>query len=160
MDPKSRIVSLEDITAVCDGWRNEGATVVLTSGCFDLLHGGHLEYLCQAAGYGHLVAGVNSDDFVRRLKGDGRPIRDHHDRAFLIAGFAVVRAVCIFEDDYRLIEAVRPSIYIASETSHIRIWDDEERYSLLTRIGSRIVELGATKADSTTAIIARANGKG
>jgi rfaE bifunctional protein nucleotidyltransferase chain/domain len=64
-------------------------TVVFTNGCFDILHRGHVEYLCAARSLGDsLVIGVNTDASVRRLKGEGRPVVREDDRAFVLAGSA------------------------------------------------------------------------
>ncbi|QQR77097.1 MAG: adenylyltransferase/cytidyltransferase family protein [Candidatus Moraniibacteriota bacterium] len=135
---------------------NNEEKIVLTSGCFDILHGGHLEYLCDANKYGFLIVGVNSDAFVRRLKGSSRPLRGQEDRLFTIAGFEPVELAVIFNDDVELIRTVQPDIYVASNTSHIRIWDDTYRLQTLQNMGTAIIELTAHKEESTTNIIARA----
>ncbi|NTW27286.1 MAG: adenylyltransferase/cytidyltransferase family protein [Candidatus Moranbacteria bacterium] len=154
---KDKLVeSLCRLSLICTNMKSSGKIVVLTSGCFDLLHGGHLEYLESASQWGNLIVGINSDQFVKRLKGDTRPIRDEQDRAFLISGFSAVEFVTIFDCDYRLIEAVKPDIYIASVTSHLKIEDDVKRIELLESFGTRIVELESGKRDSTTDIIRRA----
>lgn len=140
----------------CKEIRSRQEKIVLTSGCFDILHGGHLEYLCAAGNLGYLIVGINSDAFVKRLKGEKRPIRNEDDRAFVLAGFDVVNRVVVFDSDYDLIEAVSPDIYIASKTSHVTIWNDAKRVKILTSIGAEIVELGSGKKDSTTSIIERA----
>lgn len=156
MHPSEKVVSsLEDLKIRCAQIRDSGKIIVLTSGCFDLLHGGHLEYIWDAGERGFLVVGINSDIFVKKLKGESRPIRDEKDRALLMAGFYPVGLVIIFDCDYLLIDAVRPDIYIASSTSHVRVWEDEHRLSLLRKIGAQIVELGGKKVDSTTSIIER-----
>lgn len=136
--------------------RNNEEKIVLTSGCFDILHGGHLEYLCDANKYGLLIVGVNSDAFVRRLKGSSRPLRGQEDRLFTIAGFEPVDLAVIFNDDVELIRTAQPDIYVASSTSHIRIWDDTYRLKTLQGMGTAIIELTARKEESTTNIIARA----
>lgn len=156
MHPSEKVVpSLEELAVRCNQIRNN-RTIVLTSGCFDLLHGGHLEYLCEAGSKGSLVVGINSDAFVKRLKGESRPVRNQEDRAFVMAGFSPVGLVVIFDCDYALIEAVKPNIYIASNTSKMRIWEDKERVALLEKYGTEIIELGGIKKDSTTDIILRA----
>lgn len=157
INPKEKVVdSLAGLKIACRKLKNEGQKIVLTSGCFDLLHGGHLQYLYDAGRMGYLVVGINSDAFVKRLKGNGRPIRDEQDRAFVAAGFLPVRLVAIFNDDYELIKAVRPHVYVASATSHVRVWADKQRVALLRSLGTKIVELKEGKQDSTTNIIARA----
>ena len=129
--------------------------LVLTSGCFDLVHGEHLTYLCRAAEYGRLVVGVNSDASVKRLKGPERPIRGEADRAYLLAGFGMVALTAVFDDDLDLIRAVRPDVYVASTTSRVLVNEDLPRVALLREIGCRIVELGSTANESTTDMIAR-----
>lgn len=91
---------------------------VLTSGCFDLLHRGHLQYLCDASKQGFLIVGVNSDSFVRRLKGKTRTIREQNDRLFTVAGFEPVRLAVVFDDDVAFIRAAKPDIYIAFLKPH------------------------------------------
>lgn len=159
MHPKEKIIgSLEFLSQICQEMRERDERVVLTSGCFDLLHGGHLEYLHVAAQYGTLVVGINNDQFVRKLKGPTRPVRDQDDRAFTMAGFYPVRWVAVFGCDYQLIEAVKPHVYIASATSVVQVHDDEERMKLFNKFGTMVVELGHMKQDSTTDIIRRATG--
>lgn len=159
MHPKEKIVeTLADLSERC--WRQRKLnddSLVLTSGCFDLLHGGHLEYLLEAGSKGFLVVGVNSDPFVKKLKGSSRPIRGQSDRVFTIAGFEPVGLTVIFDDDVELIRAVRPNIYIASSTSHVRIWDDPSRLSELRRINCVIFEISSKKEESTTNMIRRAS---
>ncbi len=158
--PQDKIISPKELRERCEFIRQvshrTGNELVLTSGCFDLLHGGHLEYLCDAKKLGVLIVGVNSDAFVRRLKGPSRPIRPEADRAFLIAGFEPVDFATVFDDDVELILAVRPDVYIASVTSNVRVFDDQPRIEALQEVGASIVELEAKKEESTTSIIGRA----
>lgn len=155
MYPKDKIVSMKDLSRYCYRQRKIGDSLVLTSGCFDLLHGGHLEYLLNAAKFGFLVVGVNDDSSVKRLKGDSRPIRGQDDRVFLVAGFECVELAVLFGDDVELIQAVRPTTYIASSTSHVKIYDDPVRLQALRKIGCTIIELESMKSDSTTDMIRR-----
>jgi rfaE bifunctional protein nucleotidyltransferase chain/domain len=158
MHPRNKIISsLAELSRICERCRLLGNIIVLTSGCFDLLHGGHLEYIFDSAKLGKLVVGINSDVFVKKLKGESRPIRDQDDRALLIAGFSAVEYVIIFESDLELIDAVRPDVYIASSTSHVKIWDDVERIALLNSIDAKVIEIESKKLDSTTSIIKRAS---
>jgi rfaE bifunctional protein nucleotidyltransferase chain/domain len=88
---------------------------VFTNGCFDLLHAGHLALLRKARAFGdRLVVGVNSDDSVRRLKGERRPLVPAAERALLLAGLSVVDHVVVFdEDDPRtLLAALHPGIHV------------------------------------------------
>jgi D-beta-D-heptose 7-phosphate kinase / D-beta-D-heptose 1-phosphate adenosyltransferase len=92
-----------------------GQKIVFTNGCFDLLHVGHSRLLGQAARLGDfLVVGLNSDESVRRLKGDSRPVNRENERAELLAALACVDAVTVFEEDtpLALIESVRPDVLV------------------------------------------------
>lgn len=94
--------------------RAAGRRIVLTNGCFDVLHRGHTRYLQQAKALGDiLVVALNGDDSVTRLKGPGRPINPVHDRAGVIAALSCVDYVTVFDTDtpIPLIEALRPDIY-------------------------------------------------
>lgn len=150
-------LSLHEISYRC--WKqrqlDSETPIVLTSGCFDLLHGGHLEYLVEAKSRGFLVVGINSDESVRSLKGVNRPIRGQDDRVFVVSGFECVDCVVAFNSDIELIQSVNPDIYIASQTSHNRVFEDRDRLGILRAIDCTIVELPATKDNSTTDIIQR-----
>jgi D-beta-D-heptose 7-phosphate kinase / D-beta-D-heptose 1-phosphate adenosyltransferase len=96
-------------------WRARGLRVGFTNGCFDILHKGHVAYLTQAKGWcDRLIVGLNSDDSVRALKGEGRPVNDLESRALVLAGLGSVDLVVPFEEDtpIALIEAARPDVLI------------------------------------------------
>ena len=96
-------------------WRARGLRVGFTNGCFDILHKGHVAYLAQARSWcDRLIVGLNSDDSVRALKGDGRPVNDLESRALVLAGLGSVDLVVPFEEStpIRLIEGARPDVLI------------------------------------------------
>ena len=96
-------------------WRARGLRVGFTNGCFDILHKGHVAYLAQARSWcDRLIVGLNSDESVRALKGDGRPVNDLESRALVLAGLGSVDLVVPFEDStpIRLIEGARPDVLI------------------------------------------------
>jgi D-glycero-beta-D-manno-heptose 1-phosphate adenylyltransferase len=100
---------------ILEKWKNGGALIVFTNGCFDLVHRGHVEYLARAAAKGDkLIIGLNSDKSVKLLKGEGRPLTDEYSRAFLLAAFSFVDAVVIFEEETPalLIEKISPDYLI------------------------------------------------
>ncbi len=89
--------------------------VVFTNGCFDILHYGHVSYLEKARKLGDiLIVGLNSDDSIKRIKGNNRPINTQKDRAFVLAGLACVSYVVIFDEDTpeKLIEKIRPHVLV------------------------------------------------
>jgi rfaE bifunctional protein nucleotidyltransferase chain/domain len=96
-------------------WQKEGKTVVFTNGVFDVLHVGHITYLSKAAELGNkLVIGINADESVRSIKGNGRPFNDQHSRALLLASLFFVDAVVMFSDNtpQNLISALLPDILV------------------------------------------------
>src|SRR5437867_6873856 len=79
--------------------RSQGQKLVVTNGCFDILHLGHVTYLEAARQQGDLLlVGINSDNSVRGLKGPSRPVNNEQDRAAIVAALGCVDAVCIFQD--------------------------------------------------------------
>jgi D-beta-D-heptose 7-phosphate kinase/D-beta-D-heptose 1-phosphate adenosyltransferase len=96
-----------------ENWRREGLHVGFTNGCYDIMHAGHAEMLNDcAAECDRLIVAVNSDDSVRRLKGETRPINSEIDRAMLIANLACVDLVIIFREDtpLELLKTMQPDI--------------------------------------------------
>jgi D-beta-D-heptose 7-phosphate kinase/D-beta-D-heptose 1-phosphate adenosyltransferase len=96
-------------------YRRQGRRIVLTNGCFDILHRGHVSYLSRAKALGDvLIVGVNSDDSIRRLKGPTRPINGLHDRVEVLAALSCVDHVVPFDEDTpcELVRAVRPDVFV------------------------------------------------
>ena len=94
--------------------REQGKTLVLAGGCFDLLHVGHIRYLRAAKAHGDvLIVGLNSDDSVRTLKGEGRPLIDERERAEILSEFGFVDYVVIFHEETaeNLLDELRPHYY-------------------------------------------------
>lgn len=109
------IVSEASLLSLLQQVRHNGERVVMTNGCFDLLHPGHVAYLEQAKQLGHrLIVAVNSDDSVKRLKGPTRPINSLKSRMQVLAALRVVDWVVVFSEDTpaRLIEAVSPDVLV------------------------------------------------
>ncbi len=103
--------------------KNEGKKVVFTNGCFDLLHAGHVDYLIKAKELGDvLIVGMNSDDSIRRIKGDSRPIVTFDERAFVMANLKPVDFVTPFDEDtpYELIKTIVPDYLVKGAD-----WSDE-----------------------------------
>lgn len=94
---------------------NRKAKIVFTNGCFDILHRGHVAYLNEAKSLGDvLVVGLNSDQSVKRLKGESRPVNAQEDRKFVLENLKSVDFVEIFEEDtpYNLINRVQPQVLV------------------------------------------------
>lgn len=112
---EDKIISLEELTKEIQCAKQQGKTVVSTSGCFDILHAGHVTYLEEAKARGDLlIVLLNSDSSVRALKGNTRPIVSQKERAVVVAGLESVDYVCIFSDrtPCGIIGRVQPDIVI------------------------------------------------
>ena len=110
-----KIMNREQLTEASRAWKAEGKKMVFTNGCFDILHKGHLEILSTSASYGDiLVVGMNSDNSVKRLKGEHRPVNDEDFRCRMMASLAIVDAVCLFDEDtpLQLIQAISPDVLV------------------------------------------------
>src|SRR6202158_294616 len=109
-----KIIDADELARRAKQLREAGKKLVITNGCFDLLHVGHVRYLKAARALGDALAvGVNGDDSVRELKGHGRPINHERDRAEVLAALECVDFVTIFPEmrATRLLETIRPAIY-------------------------------------------------
>jgi D-beta-D-heptose 7-phosphate kinase/D-beta-D-heptose 1-phosphate adenosyltransferase len=112
---EAKVATIQRMADEVARWRAKGLKVGFTNGCFDILHKGHVAYLSQARMWcDRLIVGLNSDDSVRALKGEGRPVNDLESRALVLAGLGSVDLVVPFEDatPIRLIEAARPDVLV------------------------------------------------
>ncbi|WP_333784562.1 D-glycero-beta-D-manno-heptose 1-phosphate adenylyltransferase [Thermocrinis sp.] len=108
------IIELNELLGVLEDLRGR-KRIVFTNGCFDILHAGHADYLKKAKSLGDvLVVGINSDESIKRIKGEKRPIIPQHLRAFLLDSLKPVDYVVIFEEDtpLELIKAIKPDILV------------------------------------------------
>ena len=111
----NKIFDIDRMKKLLDTWRDKGETVVFTNGCFDILHAGHIRYLESAAQLGdHLIIAVNSDESVRKLKGDSRPINILASRLYLLASLSCVDAVFPFfeETPLEVINELKPDVLV------------------------------------------------
>lgn len=105
----------DELAVLRAGFRKSGKKVVFTNGCFDLIHKGHIDYLTKAKALGDiLVVGLNSDESMRRIKGDKRPLLPQDERAFAMANLKPVDFVTIFNEDtpFELIKTLVPDILV------------------------------------------------
>jgi rfaE bifunctional protein nucleotidyltransferase chain/domain len=129
--------------------------IVLTNGCFDILHVGHIRYLQAAKQLGDcLVVGLNSDRSVRAIKGAGRPINNEADRAEVLAALAPVDHVIVFNDPRvtRLVKELRPHIYTKGGDYTIDSLNPEE-LAAIREVGAEIKLLPLVPGKSTTALL-------
>jgi rfaE bifunctional protein nucleotidyltransferase chain/domain len=136
-------------------WRAQGNKVVLTNGCFDLLHVGHVRYLRAAKELGgKLLVAVNSDTSVRTLKGNGRPRVPDHERAEILAALTDVDAVVVFDapDVRELIRLIRPDIH-AKGTDYTA--ENVPERDVVIACGGQVAIVGDPKNHSTTEMLKR-----
>ncbi len=155
------IVPLKQLEAIVAAERARGRRIVLTNGCFDLLHVGHVRLLQRCRELGDVVVvGVNDDGSVRRLKGPQRPIVPAAERAEVLAALAAVDYVTIFPETTaeRLAAAVRPDIYVKGADYCAGDAIDERRLpeaSVVRAAGGRIELVPLAPHCSTTALVER-----
>ena len=149
----NKILSRDELERQIESWRKHNESIILTNGAFDLLHVGHIRYLRAAKQLGgKLVVAINSDESVRALKGDGRPIFPENERAEIVAALSDVDAVVIFpERDVRaLIREIRPDIH-AKGTDYTP--DSVPERDTVIECGGRIEIVGDPKDHSTSDIV-------
>jgi D-beta-D-heptose 7-phosphate kinase/D-beta-D-heptose 1-phosphate adenosyltransferase len=149
------VVGVAEIARLAHRHRRAGARIVLTNGCFDLLHRGHVAYLEQAAKLGDvLIVALNGDDSVRRLKGPDRPLTPLEDRVEVIAALGCVDHVVSFGEDRptRLIEAIRPDV-LAKGGDYTRATVPEA--ALVEQLGGRVEIVSEVGGRSTTGLVER-----
>jgi D-beta-D-heptose 7-phosphate kinase/D-beta-D-heptose 1-phosphate adenosyltransferase len=115
VEQADKVCGLDTLLRRVRAWKAEGARIVFTNGCFDLLHAGHVTYLEAAARQGdRLVVGLNTDRSVSALKGPSRPVIHEQDRARVLAALESVDAVVLFDTDtpIDMIRAVRPDVLV------------------------------------------------
>jgi len=135
--------------------RQPKPVVVFTNGCFDLVHQGHVDYLSRARDLGDLlIVGLNSDASVRRLKGDSRPVSNETSRARVLASFAFVDYVIVFEDDtpLKLIENIVPDILVKGGDYNR---DNVVGADFVEQHGGRLELLSLVPGESTTRLVER-----
>ncbi|MCB0725004.1 MAG: D-glycero-beta-D-manno-heptose 1-phosphate adenylyltransferase [Ignavibacteriae bacterium] len=151
------ITTLEEFLPERKKLKDENKKLVFTNGCFDILHRGHVEYLNQAKDLGDLlIIGLNSDDSVKRLKGQDRPINNENDRAFLLDNLKSVDYVIVFNEDtpYNLIKEIIPDFLVKGGD-----WKEEDivGYDIVKENGGEVKSLNYVNNYSTTGLIEKIN---
>lgn len=153
-----KVLSRDALKRQVESWRARRDTIVLANGCFDLLHAGHIRYLQAAKGLGdRLVVAINSDESVRSLKGEGRPLMPANERAEILAALSAVDAVTVFcePDVNALIREIRPDVH-AKGTDYNR--ENVPERATVIACGGRVEIVGDPKDHSATEIIRKLQG--
>jgi rfaE bifunctional protein nucleotidyltransferase chain/domain len=153
LNTESKILSRSELRQRVEEWRRAGERITLANGNFDLLHVGHVRYLHGAKALGgKLVVAINSDDSVRALKGEGRPVMPEHERVEIVAALADVDAVVLFPElDVRaIIREIRPDVQ-AKGTDYTA--DSVPERDIVAECGGRVEIVGDPKNHSTSEIL-------
>lgn len=154
-DTNSKILDREELIDEVGRRRSQGESIILSNGCFDLFHVGHIRYLAGAKALGGtLVVAVNSDRQVRILKGDGRPFMPESERAEIVAALECVDLVTIFDEPTvtETILAIRPDIHTKGTDYTV---DNVPEREVVRSIGGKVAIVGDPKDHSSTEMIER-----
>ena len=152
---RDKIVPWERLPAWRADIRRRGQKLVVTNGCFDLLHPGHVTYLETARNQGDLLlVGLNGNNSVRQLKGPNRPVNDEQDRALVLAALESVNTVCIFADQTatRFLSQAQPDIYAKGGDYTLETINQDER-RIVEQHAGRIIIIPLVPGKSTTDLL-------
>ena len=155
LDTATRILDRGTLIEKTQAAKKAGQTIVLTNGCFDVLHAGHIRYLQGARELGDvLVVAINADSQVRMLKGAGRPILPERDRAELVASIEAVDFVTIFAEPTveQLLLAIRPDVHAKGTDYTVETVPERD---VVRSFGGRIAIVGDPKNHSTSEMLKR-----
>jgi D-beta-D-heptose 7-phosphate kinase/D-beta-D-heptose 1-phosphate adenosyltransferase len=152
---QSKIKNTDQITRISKRLKEQKRKIIFTNGCFDILHRGHAAYLEKAKALGDiLIVGLNSDESIRRIKGEKRPINPLEDRAFLLAAMESVDYVVPFTEDtpYTLIQHILPHTLVKGADYH-------GKEVVGSDIADEVVLIDFVKGKSTSNIIEKIHTK-
>jgi rfaE bifunctional protein nucleotidyltransferase chain/domain len=151
--PEAKLRTLDELAEECAEWRDQGLTVVLVNGAFDVLHVGHLRYLAAARDLGdRLVAAVNSDISVQSSKGEMRPIIPEIERVEILSHLWMVDRICLFDDETvsPVLERLQPQIHAKGTDYTVDTVPERE---VVEGFGGRTAICGDPKDHATTDLI-------
>jgi len=152
---REKLISWGDLAAWRAGIAARGKRLVVTNGCFDILHLGHVTYLEAARNLGDmLLVGLSGDSSVQQLKGPNRPVNNEQDRALVLAALESVDGVCIFAEKTasRFLSLAQPTIYVKGGDYTLETLNQEER-GIVEQAGGKIVLIPFVPGKSTTSLL-------
>ena len=155
MNFRDKVIAWDKLPEWRKQFRASGKKLVVTNGCFDILHLGHVTYLETALNFGDaLLVGINGDEATRQLKGAGRPVNCETDRAAILAALESVSAVCIFSERTatKFLEFAQPDIYAKGGDYTLDTLNQDERRAVESA-GGKIVIVPFVPGKSTTALL-------
>jgi rfaE bifunctional protein nucleotidyltransferase chain/domain len=152
---RDKMISWDALPAWRAGLRERGVKLVVTNGCFDILHLGHVTYLEGARNLGDaLLVGVNSDAAVRELKGSQRPVNSEADRSAVLAALESVNGVCIFTEKTatHFLKLAQPDVYVKGGDYTLETLNQDERRAV-EEAGGKIIIVPIVPGKSTTSLL-------
>lgn len=143
----------ESLKTKLQGLKNEGEKVTFSNGCFDILHKGHVDYLSKASDLSEIfVIGVNTDESIKRLKGEERPLQVLESRLSIMASLFFVDFVIPFDEDtpLELIKTILPNYLVKGDDYKA---EDIVGYDIVTQNGGEVITIELTQGYSTTSIV-------
>ena len=153
----NNFISIEKACSKRDEIKKNGKTLVLTNGCFDLLHAGHVYSLSQASKLGdYLWVALNSDSSIKRIKGLERPIIDEMERAYMLKSLSFVQQIILFDSMTleKEIEILKPDFYVKSSDYNLDSINLLEK-TALSKANTKIEFVDLLQGKSTTDLISR-----
>jgi rfaE bifunctional protein nucleotidyltransferase chain/domain len=152
---KSKVLELPELKRQLTTWRFFHQKIVFTNGCFDLLHLGHIDYLLQAKKLGDkLLIGLNTDESVKQIKGEQRPITNQNSRSLILASLSFVDGVILFSEatPVNLILEIRPDVLVKGSDYQV---NEIVGSDIVKENGGEIVTINFLEGYSTSAIISK-----
>ena len=149
---QNKIISFGNLQKQVLKWREENKKIVFTNGCFDIIHRGHVDYLSKAKDLGDiLIIGLNTDQSVRNIKGNTRPIQDEQSRAIILASMQFVDAIVFFSEPtpYTLIKEIQPDILVKGADYKK---EDIVGYDIVSQRGGKVETIEFIEGYSTSNI--------
>ena len=152
-----QVLRRENVAQFVENLHKSGKTVVVTNGCFDILHVGHIRYLQKTKSFAdYLIVLLNSDKSVRAIKGDSRPINNENDRAEILCALSCVDYVVLFDEDSpcNLLDEIKPDVYTKGADYTMETLPEAD---IMRKNGTRVEFIEFVAGKSTTNIINKVN---
>ena len=154
-----KLVTQQEIISIVNNGQKNGETFVVTNGCFDILHVGHVRYLKKTKEFAdNLIVMLNSDSSVKAIKGDSRPINSESDRAEILSSLNCVDYVVLFEENSpaKLLEEIKPDVYTKGADYTIETLPETD---IVLRNNIKVEFIDFVEGKSTTNVIKKINEK-
>ena len=154
-----QLIKRENIRSFVEKLQAGGKTVVVTNGCFDILHVGHVRYLQKTKSFAdYLIVLLNSDKSVRAIKGEGRPINNEHNRAEILCALSCVDFVVLFDENSPadLIDEIKPDVYTKGADYTMETLPEAD---VVRKNNIRVEFISFVEGQSTTNLINKINNK-